>query len=53
MTVTATTRSTTDPTAVPELGRERHVNLSPAALYEHAIRRAEGRCRRRLRPTQM
>jgi phosphoenolpyruvate carboxykinase (ATP) len=27
---------------LPTLGRTRHANLSPAELYEHAIRRAEG-----------
>ena len=27
---------------MPLLGKQRHTNLSPAALYEHAIRRDEG-----------
>ena len=33
-------RTTPDP--LDSLGRIRHANLSPAALYEHAIRRGEG-----------
>ena len=38
--MTATSTGSTDRT--PQLGEVRHANLSPAELYEHAIRREEG-----------
>ena len=38
--MTATSTGSTDHT--PQLGKVRHANLSPAELYEHAIRREEG-----------
>ncbi len=38
--MTASTTGSTDHT--PRLGSERHANLSPAELYEHAVRRGEG-----------